>query len=275
MASNTDKAATDMAWLARRLRIDEWIYPTAAIVGFVVLWDVSVRIFNVKTVVLPSPSQVYDSLIDDWGELAPHLLFTIYEILAGFALSVVIGIALAIAIVTWRPIEKSIYPILVGSQVIPKIALAPLFVIWFGFGIEPKILIAFLIAFFPVVISTVVGLRSLEIEKLYLARSMGASELQMFFKIKLPNAMPSVFAGLKLSITAAVIGAIVGEYIGADKGIGRVLLEANGNMETELLFAGIVLLSITGVVLFLIIDGLERVMIRWHVSQRLGEEPMP
>ncbi len=138
-------------------------------------------------------------------------------------------------------------------------------------GIEPKILIAFLIAFFPVVISTVVGLRSLEIEKLYLARSMGASELQMFFKIKLPNAMPSVFAGLKLSITAAVIGAIVGEYIGADKGIGRVLLEANGNMETELLFAGIVLLSITGVVLFLIIDGLERVMIRWHVSQRLGE----
>ncbi len=100
---------------------------------------------------------------------------------------------------------------------------------------------------------------------------MGASELQMFFKIKLPNAMPSVFAGFKLSITAAVIGAIVGEYIGADRGIGRVLLEANGDMETELLFAGIVLLSITGVILFLIIDGLERVMIRWHVSQRIGE----
>jgi NitT/TauT family transport system permease protein len=275
MASNTDRATRDMAWLARRLRIDDWIYPTAAIVAFVVLWDVSVRIFNVKTVVLPSPGQVYDSLIADWGELAPHMLFTIYEIVAGFALSVVVGIALAIAIVTWRPIEKSIYPILVGSQVIPKIALAPLFVIWFGFGIEPKILIAFLIAFFPVVISTVVGLRSLEIEKLYLARSMGASELQMFFKIKLPNAMPNVFAGLKLSITAAVIGAIVGEYIGADRGIGRVLLEANGDMETELLFAGIVLLSITGVILFLIIDGLERVMIRWHVSQRLREQPMP
>ena len=271
MASNTDRAAVDMAWLARRLRIDEWIYPTVAIVAFVVLWDVSVRIFEVKPVVLPSPGQVYDSLIGDWGELAPHMLFTIYEILAGFALSVVIGIGLAIAIVTWRPIEKSIYPILVGSQVVPKIALAPLFVIWFGFGIEPKILIAFLIAFFPVVISTVVGLRSVEVEKLYLARSMGASELQMFFKIKLPNAMPSVFAGFKLSITAAVIGAIVGEYIGADKGIGRVLLEANGDMDTELLFAGIVLLSITGVILFLIIDGLERVMIRWHVSQRIGE----
>ena len=271
MARNTDRAEADLAWLVRRLRIDEWIYPTAAIVAFIVLWDFSVRIFNIKTVVLPSPGQVYDSLIADWGQLAPHLWFTIYEILAGFALSVVIGIAIAIAIVTWRPIEKSIYPLLVGSQVVPKIALAPLFVIWFGFGIEPKILIAFLIAFFPVVISTVVGLRSVEVEKLYLARSMGASEIQMFFKIKLPNAMPSVFAGFKLSITAAVIGAIVGEYIGADRGIGRVLLEANGDMETELLFAGIVLLSITGVILFLIIDGLERVMIRWHVSQRTGE----
>ncbi len=149
MASNTDRAVADMARLARRLRIDEWIYPTAAIVAFVVLWDFSVRIFDVKTVVLPSPGQVYDSLIGEWGNLAPHLWFTIYEILAGFALSVVIGIGIAIAIVTWRPIEKSIYPILVGSQVVPKIALAPLFVIWFGFGIEPKILIAFLIAFFP------------------------------------------------------------------------------------------------------------------------------
>ena len=162
-----------------------------------------------------------------------------------------------------------------GSQVIPKVAIAPLFVIWFGFGIEPKIFVAFLIAFFPMVISTAVGLRSVEIEKLYLARSMGASAFQVFCKIKLPHAMPSVFAGLKLAITGAVIGAIVGEFIGADKGMGRVLLEANGEMETDVLFAGIALLSITGVLLFLMIDGLERVVVRWHVSQRIREQPIP
>lgn len=264
-----------MKWLAERLRVGDWFYPTATIIALVVLWDVSIRVFAIRSFILPSPAEVYQSLVRDWGMLFPNLLYTVYEILGGFFLSVVIGVGLAVAIVSWRPIEKSLYPILVGTQVIPKVAIAPLFVIWFGFGIEPKIFIAFLIAFFPMVISTAVGLRSVEIEKLYLARSMGASAFQAFYKIKLPHAMPSVFAGLKLAITGAVIGAIVGEFIGADKGMGRVLLEANGEMETDVLFAGIALLSITGVILFLIIDGLERVVVRWHVSQRIREQPIP
>ena len=264
-----------MKWLAERLRIGDWFYPTATVIALVVLWDVSIRVFAIRPFILPSPAEVYESLVRDWAMLFPNLLFTVYEILGGFFLSVVIGVGLAVAIVSWRPIEKSLYPILVGSQVIPKVAIAPLFVIWFGFGIEPKIFVAFLIAFFPMVISTAVGLRSVEIEKLYLARSMGASAFQVFCKIKLPHAMPSVFAGLKLAITGAVIGAIVGEFIGADKGMGRVLLEANGEMETDVLFAGIALLSFTGVLLFLMIDGLERVVVRWHVSQRIREQPIP
>ncbi len=275
MATSIDRAADDMKWLAERLRVGDWFYPTATIIALVVLWDVSIRVFAIRPFILPSPAEVYESLVRDWAMLFPNLLYTVYEILGGFFLSVVIGVGLAVAIVSWRPVEKSLYPILVGSQVIPKVAIAPLFVIWFGFGIEPKIFVAFLIAFFPMVISTTVGLRSVEIEKLYLARSMGASAFQAFYKIKLPNAMPSVFAGLKLSITGAVIGAIVGEFIGADKGMGRVLLEANGEMETDVLFAGIALLSITGVILFLIIDGLERVVVRWHVSQRIREQPIP
>jgi len=275
MASSIDRAADDMKWLAERLRIADWFYPTATVIALVVLWDVSIRVFAIRPFILPSPAEVYESLVRDWAMLFPNLLFTVYEILGGFFLSVVIGVGLAVAIVSWRPIEKSLYPILVGSQVIPKVAIAPLFVIWFGFGIEPKIFVAFLIAFFPMVISTAVGLRSVEIEKLYLARSMGASAFQVFCKIKLPHAMPSVFAGLKLAITGAVIGAIVGEFIGADKGMGRVLLEANGEMETDVLFAGIALLSITGVLLFLMIDGLERVVVRWHVSQRIREQPIP
>ncbi len=256
--------------LTARPRINlDWMYPVGAIIGVFVFWDLSIRAFGIRSFILPSPGQVFESLIQDWDVLGPAMLFTLYEIVAGFALAVLFGIALAVAIVSWRPLDKAIYPVLVGLQVVPKVAIAPLFVIWFGFGIEPKILVAFLIAFFPMVISTVVGLRSIEVEKIYLARSMGASAVQTFFKIKLPNAMPSIFGGLKLSITAAVIGAIVGEFIGADQGIGRVLLIANGELETDLLFAGIFLLSVTGVVLFLIIDGFERVVVRWHVSQRL------
>jgi NitT/TauT family transport system permease protein len=250
----------------------DWMYPTVAILAIFAFWDLSIRAFDIRAFILPSPGEVGYSLYRDWGELAPNMMVTLYEIVIAFALSVIGGVSIALAIVSWRPLEKAIYPILVGSQVIPKIAIAPLFVIWFGFGIEPKILVAFLIAFFPVVISTVIGLRSIEIEKLYLARSMGAGWFQTFLKIRLPNAMPSIFGGLKLSITAAVIGAIVGEFIGADKGIGRVLLIANGELETDLLFAAIALLSVTGVVLFLAIDILERIIIRWHVSQRVKLE---
>jgi NitT/TauT family transport system permease protein len=252
----------------RKVNLD-WMYPVGAVLAVFVFWDLSIRAFGIRPFILPSPGQVFESLVRDWAVLEPAMLFTLYEILAGFALAVLVGISLAVAIVSWRALDKAIYPVLVGSQVIPKVAIAPLFVIWFGFGIEPKILVAFLIAFFPMVISTVVGLRSIEVEKLYLARSMGASAIQTFFKIKLPHAMPSIFGGLKLSITAAVIGAIVGEFIGADQGIGRVLLIANGELETDLLFAGIFLLSVTGVVLFLIVDGFERFVVRWHVSQRL------
>lgn len=249
--------------------VPDWAYPLTAIVLIVVFWDLSIRYFNIQSFVLPSPGEVLASLIGDWGEIWPAALFTLYEILIGFGLSVVIGVGLALAIVSNRTVEKTIYPILVGSQVIPKIALAPLFVLWFGFGIAPKILIAFLIAFFPVVISSVVGLRSVEITKLQLLRSMGATGREVFFKLRFPAALPSLFAGLKLSITGAVIGAIVGEFIGADKGIGRVLLIANGFLETDLLFAAVTVLSVIGVILFLIIDFIERIAIRWHVSQRV------
>jgi NitT/TauT family transport system permease protein len=133
----------------------------------------------------------------------------------------------------------------------------------------PKVIVAFMIAFFPIVIDSVVGFRSVELEKLYLIRSMGANWFQVFFKIRLPQALPNILGGLKISITLAVVGAIVGEFIGADKGIGRLLLIANGNMDTVLLFAGITALTIMGVGLFLVIEVLERILLPWHVSRRV------
>jgi NitT/TauT family transport system permease protein len=253
-------------------RFPDWAWPVLAFTMLIVLWDVSIRVFDLKPFILPSPASVAEAMVADWPELADATLYTLVEIVLGFALSVIVGIGLAVAIVTWRPLEKAIYPILVGAQVIPKVAIAPLFVVWLGLGLAPKVLIAFLLSFFPMVVNTVVGLRAIEIGKLHLARSMGASAAQIFFRFRLPRAMPNIFAGLKLSVTAAVIGAIVGEFIGADEGMGRVLLVANGNLETAKLFAGIVLLSAVGIALFLIIAMLEKVVIRWHVSQRVLQE---
>jgi NitT/TauT family transport system permease protein len=163
-----------------------------------------------------------------------------------------------------------LYPLLVASQVIPKLAIAPLFIIWFGFGWIPKIFLVFLIAFFPIVIDSIVGFRAIEIEKLYLARSMGASRTQIFVRFRLPQALPSIFSGLKLAGTLAVIGAIVAEFVGSDTGIGHAILAANATLQTETMFAGVLYITIVGIILFLAIDLLERLMLPWHVSRRAG-----
>ena len=208
--------------------------------------------------------------------LIKESISTTVEILLGFALSVVVGIPLALAIYLWRPFARAIYPVLVSSQAVPKVAIAPLFLVWFGFGLLPKVLIAFLIAFFPVVINTAMGLAALEREKIYLAQSMGLGPIATFFKIQLPNAMPSIFAGLKISITFAVVGAVVGEFVGGQGGLGYLLLIANGNMDTALLFGGIVALTVLGVVLFLLIGVAERLVLPPHAveSTSIGKNTM-
>jgi NitT/TauT family transport system permease protein len=200
--------------------------------------------------------------------LIKQSLATTVEILLGFALSVAVGVPLALTIYLWRPFERAVYPLLIASQAVPKVAVAPLFLVWFGFGLLPKVLIAFLIAFFPVVINTVMGLAALEREKVYLAQSMGLGLVATFFKIQLPSALPSIFAGLKISITFAVVGAVVGEFVGGQGGLGYLLLIANGNMDTALLFAGIVALTVLGVVLFALIGLAERLVLPPHVVER-------
>ncbi len=193
---------------------------------------------------------------------------TLCEILWGFGLATAVGIPLAVVIVVSPGLERALYPLLVASQSVPKIAVAPLLIFWAGLGLFPKVLVAFLIAFFPVVIDTVAGFRSVEPEVLHLARSMGASERRVFLKIRLPHAMPHIFAGLKVAVTLAVVGAIVGEFIQADRGLGYALLQANGTFNTRLAFATILVLAAIGVVLFVAVERLERLSIPWHVSQR-------
>ena len=246
-----------------------WVAPLVTLVLLIVLWDLVVRVFDIKPFILPTPWMVGEALVRDFGALVHHGTTTMQEVLAGYALSVLVGVPLALAIASSPLFERAAYPLLVGSQAVPKIAIAPLFVIWLGFGIAPKILMAFLISIFPVIVAGVVGLRSVEAEKLHLARSMGATRWQTFAMFRLPSALPSLFGGLKLAIAFAVTGAVVGEFIGADRGLGRVIMVANGNLDTPALFAAVVVLTGMAVALFYLVEALERVTVRWHVSQRL------
>lgn len=250
-------------------RYGDVIYPAVTMLAILAAWELWIALAQVPLYLIPPPSKVIASMVTQ----SPHLLaqswVTLQEIVLGFLLSVVVAVPLSILIVSSKAFEKSVYPLLVASQVVPKVAIAPLFIIWFGFGTLPKVLIAFLIAFFPIIIDSVIGLRSMEIEKLYLAQSMGAGKLQTFLKIRLPNALPNMLGGLKVAATFSVIGAIVGEFIGADQGIGRVLLLANGNLDTVTLFAGVGYLTIIGIAIFFLMDLIERLLIPWHVSRRI------
>jgi NitT/TauT family transport system permease protein len=252
----------------RRDRIGSLVYPIGMMVALIAVWEAAARIFSFPPYLLPAPSAIIQSMDANSVVLIKESVATTVEILLGFALSVAVGVPLALAIYLWRPFARSIYPLLVSSQAVPKVAVAPLFLVWFGFGLLPKVLIAFLIAFFPVVINTAMGLAALELEKIYLARSMGLGPFATFFKIQLPNALPSIFAGLKISITFAVVGAVVGEFVGGQGGLGYLLLIANGNMDTALLFAGIVALTVLGVVLFLLIGLVERMVLPPHATEQ-------
>jgi NitT/TauT family transport system permease protein len=192
--------------------------------------------------------------------------------LLGYLLAVAIAVPLAIAITSSERFDRFVMPTMLFFQVVPKVAIAPLFLVWFGVGALPKVLVAFLISFFPIVIDSAVGLRSMSSEMLDLARSMGASRTQIFTRFRLPTSLPYLFSGLKVAATLAIAGAVVGEFVGADKGLGYLLLVTNSNMETSLMFATLVALTFIGLVFFYSVERLEALLIPWHVTHRVREE---
>ena len=250
------------------------IRPFLLIVFFLVAWDLAIRLFKIPAYLIPPPHLVVGQMVAEGPRLLKESGVTTLATIGGFVLSALIGIPAAMMIAYSRTVESYVYPLLVFSQSIPKIAIAPLFVVWFGFGIVPKIIVAFLLGFFPVVVSTVMGFKSVEPDMIDLARSMGASRLQVFCKFSLPQALPAIFSGLKVSITLAVVGAVVGEFVGSNSGIGYVLQIANGNFDLPLMFAALVVLSLIGVILFSLIDLCERLMIPWHASHRHEFNPV-
>ena len=233
-----------------------------------VAWELTVRLFALPEYLLPGPEPVLVALAQNIRTLAVQSLWTAGTELAGFLVAAAVAIPLAMLIVISPVLERLLYPPMVATQSIPKIALAPLFIVWFGFGVAPKVAVAFLIAFFPIVIDTIVGLRSIDPAMIQLARSMGAPPRRIFLKLRLPHALPMIFGGLKVASALAVVGALTGEFVGSDRGLGYLLVQASGNLNTALLFATLVILSAMAMAFFYMVEMLERIAIPWHASQR-------
>lgn len=239
------------------------LLPAAAIAGMVGLWWLATIVFGWKTFLVPTPKDVWFELGRQRHLLPGHFQTTLVETLEGFGLAIGIGVPVAILIAYSRILESTIYPALVALNAIPKIAIAPLLVIWMGFGAGPKVAMVVLICFFPIVISTATGLKSTPAELVDLARSLSASPLQQFVKVRFPASLPYVFVGLKVAIALAVIGAVVGEFVGATKGLGYVIIASGQNANTSLAFASIVLLSLMSIVLFYALVFAERLLVPW------------
>lgn len=235
---------------------------------FFILWEILSDIFKFPDWVLPPPSKIFVELATHWPDYLWNMGSTLFTALSGFALALVIGTILAIGIVYSRIVENSIFSLLISFNSIPKIALAPLFVIWLGTGASARVWIAFMIAFFPVVIDTILGLESVDPEALALFRTMHGSNLQSLWKIRIPSALPHIFAGLKVAISFSLVGAIAGEFVASQSGLGALVLVAEGMFQTVRVFAALITLGIMGTVLFYLVNLAERLACPWHVSQR-------
>lgn len=240
------------------------------LITFVLLfavWEIGVRVFNAPRYILPSPSDVWEGFMSQPARMMWNTWSTVQIILVGYAIAVVVSIPLALLIAFSRFVQTTLYPLLVVFQIIPKIAVAPLFIVWFGFGFMPKVMLVFLLSFFPIVISAIAGFRSLDADVEDFARSTGAGMWRMFFKIRLPQSLPSIFTGLKVGAAMAATAAVVAEFVGSDSGLGYLILEYNGFIETAKVFAAIILLSLAGLAIYYLVEAIEKLAIPWHVSQ--------
>ena len=235
----------------------------AFLIAFIALWELITIMFSIPGYLLPAPRQVFASLNTNWPLVVHHGGVTITSTLAGFGLSIVIGVPLAVAIVYSKLLERVLYPILVASQAIPKVAIAPLLIVWLGYGSAPKITVAFLIAFFPVVVNTSAGLKQVSGDMLRLAASMGMSPWAVFRKLRFPMSVPSMMSGFKIAITLSVVGAVVGEFVGSRDGLGYLIMVATGNFDTPLVFACITALTIIGIALFYAIVLIDKRLSWW------------
>lgn len=276
MSTTTPVAAPAMSPLRRFLKpLLRFRYALLSFVVLFALWELATHVFKIPSYLLPPPSLIYSEFIQRWPRVMEHAWITSQEIVVGFLLAVVVSIPLALITAYSRAVEVTLYPLIVFLQIVPKIAIAPLFIIWFGFGFTPKVLLVFLLSFFPIVVSSIAGFKSIDQEIMELARSTGASSWTIFRKIRLPHALPSIFTGLKVAAALSSTAAVVAEFVASDRGLGYLLLIYNGDLETPMVFATIIVLSIIGLLVYYAVELLERLIIPWHVSIRAQQTDIP
>ena len=243
--------------------------PTVALVaGLLLAWEAYVRLAGVEPVVLPSPTRILGALWDYRDDAVRHALPTLLETVVGFLLAVVLAIVAAVLMDRTPVVRRAVEPLLVTSQTIPIVALAPLFLLWFGFGLLPKVLIVVLVTFFPIVVSLLDGFRTASLDATDLLRSYGATDWQAFRKLRWPIALPAFFTGLRISVVYAVIGAVFGEYVGAREGLGIWMQLSQNSFRTDLVFAAIVVTSAISLVLYWVVGLIRRVAIPWAPGVR-------
>jgi NitT/TauT family transport system permease protein len=245
-----------------------WVTTPLVLVAFFLLWDLFVRVYDISELVLPPPMTVFDSLVEVVGDPRTweHAQVTMTETVGGFLIALVSGVAVGVLLgkVPW--LERSLRPLIVASQVVPKVALIPLFVIWFGFGMTSKVIMSAMLAFFPIMLNVQLGVRSVEAGQRDVMRSLGASRWETFRHLDLRSTMPYVFAGMEVGIVFAIIGTIVGEYLGGSEGLGYLVVRTLNELNAPALFAVIILLSALGLALYFVVHGLKRFVIPWHES---------
>lgn len=253
---------------AAESRLGQVVLPAAMFVGLVLAWEAAYAVFNIPRFVVPAPFGIIAETWDRRLYLLGHTWVTLYETLAGFGLSILVGTPLAVLIVYSPLLRSAVYPLLVVTQAVPKVAIAPVLLLLLGAGEVSKVVVAFLVAFFPIVVDTATGLAATPPELLDLSRSYRASALKTFLKVRFPMALPFFFSGLKVAVTLAVIGAVVGEFVGSDKGLGYVILSATSYWKSNLAFAAMGILALLAVGLFGLVELVERLVCPWYAFTR-------
>jgi ABC-type nitrate/sulfonate/bicarbonate transport system permease component len=258
-----------MSRTTRGINLGKAVLPATFLV-FVLLafWQIYVKAADVNAVILPPPTDIVTTMWDERSTLLSDLWVTFQEIALGFVVGAAAGMAIGVLIAYSKLLERTLYPLVIASQVIPVFAIAPLLIIWFGFGITPKVLIAALIVFFPICVNQVEGLRSADAGAVDLLRSYGGSEWRVFRAIRLPASIPYLLAGMQIGVTFSVIGAVIAEWVGAQSGLGALMLSANSQSETDLVFAAILTVAIVGVTLFALVRVVGDLIWPWQSRRR-------
>jgi NitT/TauT family transport system permease protein len=246
------------------IRLAPWI----ATIALFVIWEAACRVFKIPPFFLPPPSLIAGAFVDFWWPLTKHSAFTLSTTLIGFGLAVAYGLLLGLAVGWSRAIYAGVYPLMIGFNAIPKVAVVPILVLWFGIGFIPAVLTAFLISFFPIVVNVATGLATIEPELEDVLKALGASKLDIMRKVGLPRALPYFFGSLKVAITLAFVGSVISESIASNEGIGNLMLQAQAQFQVPLIFAGLIVLAVEGIVMYALMAALEARMTGW--AQRSG-----